>query len=357
MSSLDRLRECRACVHRAGDRCAETGRLLSIMTAQEPWACPHGAAVLPQAPPQRLAVVASLFNPAGYEALPDNWRHWRAGLQPLLDAGRLSHCLTAEALYPGQRPTVDVDRGDLVIEAGPDQVLWQKERLLNLAIDALPDDVTHVAWIDPDVHFLNPHWPEDTVAELQRVPVVQLFERVVTETALHGPLKIWPATMAIAPRSECFRTGNKPGFAWAARRSTLAASGGLFDAGLSGSGDLYMVYAWTGTGEQRLQLPALYEGEPMLRCWRAWAERSAAAVRQRVGCVRGTIVHRWHGTRKDRKYVERHEVARRHQFDPARDLELAPNGLWRWTDPGSALARETAEYFRARNDDHGRRAA
>lgn len=349
MTYASRLRHCLSCVERDRDRCRLAGQPITQLAAARDWACPKQQQRLGS-----LAVIASLFNPAGYAAIADNWRHWRAGMQPLLDTGRISHCLTAEALYPGQTPTVDPAAGDIVIEAGADQILWQKERLLNLALARLPESVAWVAWVDADLHFLSPTWPEDAVAMLQAFPVAQLFSEVVMQDQLHGRVMVWPATMAIVPRSECFRQPNKPGYAWAARRETLEASGGLFDAGLSGSGDLYMLYAWTGV-EQRASLPSLYEGEPMLRYWRRWAAASSAAVRGEVGCVRGTIVHRFHGTRRDRKYVERHEVARRHRFDPAADIEIAPNGLWRWTDADSALARETAEYFISRNDDHGRR--
>lgn len=40
-------------------------------------------------------------------------------------------------------------------------VLWQKERLLNLAIDSLPADVDAVAWLDADLIWFNHGWVEE----------------------------------------------------------------------------------------------------------------------------------------------------------------------------------------------------
>ena len=43
--------------------------------------------------------------------------------------------------------------------------LWQKERLLNIALDNLPASVTKVMWLDSDLIFLNDDWVPET-AEL-----------------------------------------------------------------------------------------------------------------------------------------------------------------------------------------------
>ena len=40
----------------------------------------------------------------------------------------------------------------------PSNVLWQKERLLNIALEHLPDNCTKVVWLDADTFFTNPNW-------------------------------------------------------------------------------------------------------------------------------------------------------------------------------------------------------
>jgi hypothetical protein len=296
-------------------------------------------------PPRRLAVVASIFNSRGYRSIRENWQRFRAALQPLVDSGRLATVVTAEALFGDQEQTVDAD--DIAIVAAPDQILWQKERLLNLAIASLPEDVDAVAWIDPDVTFLNPDWPEQTLAELGRGDVVQLFRRVLLETSLNGPVKAWASATNGERGAELLR-GGKPGYAWAARRSAIGA--GLYDRAVSGSADLLMLFAWRQRWGFRND-PDLDHGPAVEASLRHWVRGQRV---RRLGSVPGTLVHHWHGSRDNRQYTLRHRAVREAGFDPARDLELADNGLWRWRDPESPLARAMAEYFTTRNDDQGR---
>ena len=54
-------------------------------------------------------------------------------------------------------------------------VLWQKERLLNVALDFRPDDCEEVAWLDCDVVFAANDWPERARAALETHSLVQLF--------------------------------------------------------------------------------------------------------------------------------------------------------------------------------------
>jgi hypothetical protein len=67
--------------------------------------------------------------------------------------------------------------------------------------------------------------------------------------------------------------------------------------------------------------------------------------------VEGRIFHLWHGDFTNRQYEERYHILRRHNFDPNRDIQLAPNGTWRWTDPEGQLAQEVAVFFRERRED------
>jgi hypothetical protein len=293
----------------------------------------------------KLAVVAALFNPASYSAIADNWRHWRATMQPLLDSGRISHCITAEALYGDQLQTVDAD--DIVIIAGPDQVCWQKERLLNIAIASLPDDVTAVAWIDADLTFLNPAWPEDTLRALTTFDSAQLFAQALMEDSLNGTARLRPATMAQLPHQR-FSGIHRPGYAWAARRDRL--TGGLYDACMSGSGDYQMLCQWTGRAD-RLGGADIELIRPQLAHVNAWAKVTEVRT---VGHVPGTVVHHWHGKWSGRGYVEKNELMAAHRFDPVTDIEIAPNGLYRWTDPTGPFAVAMMDHFRTRNDDNGR---
>ena len=56
-----------------------------------------------------------------------------------------------------------------------ENTLWQKERLLNIALENLPPTVDKVMWLDSDLIFLNDDWVPETAELLDRYPVVQPF--------------------------------------------------------------------------------------------------------------------------------------------------------------------------------------
>ena len=114
-----------------------------------------------------------------------------------------------------------------------------------------------------------------------------------------------------------------------------------------------MVFAW----ENRSELPTtLSYGSAWERDYRAWADQSYSQVQGSLACVPGDIVHLYHGTRANRRYVERYQIFHDHAYDPVGDVEIDPlTGLLQW----SAHARETkpdmvrrvAEYFHERRED------
>jgi hypothetical protein len=58
--------------------------------------------------------------------------------------------VTVELSFDGRFDLTDQD-ADILIQLSGGAVLWQKERLLNLAIKAAPAGVKHIAWFDCDV--------------------------------------------------------------------------------------------------------------------------------------------------------------------------------------------------------------
>lgn len=53
--------------------------------------------------------------------------------------------------------------------------MWQKERLLNIALAALPGECDSVAWLDCDVIFDSNDWPERARQALKSFAIVQLY--------------------------------------------------------------------------------------------------------------------------------------------------------------------------------------
>lgn len=279
-----------------------------------------------------VVAIVPLFNPAGYSRREANYRQAWEHYQTL----GFSRVLTVEAVMPGQR---SIALGDaIVLQAGDANVLWQKERLINIGIDTLrADPPTAVAWLDADLEWEEPLLVSQILRGFARWDVVQLFEQV---ELLDKSGKTLDARAAFAAPKSAAKI-HAPGFAWAARWDVVA--GGLWDAAVVGAGDVFLLNGW-GRGKHRQE--AMSPG--MLRAWQQWKPQHKPSV----GFLKGIVVrHHWHGRFRDRGYESRHQILRRHQFDPETDLRLSGNGLWEWSGAKPQLAADVRAYFASRQED------
>src|SRR5262245_41532024 len=101
--------------------------------------------------PQGLWAITSYFNAMGYRTRRTNYRtFWRhlTGV-PLL---------TMELGHEG-RYELGPEDATVLVQTPSRDVLWQKERLLNRALEALPGDCHTVVWLDSDILFERTDWP------------------------------------------------------------------------------------------------------------------------------------------------------------------------------------------------------
>ncbi|MBA4030793.1 MAG: hypothetical protein C0478_07855 [Planctomyces sp.] len=283
-----------------------------------------------------LHAVTCLFNPCRYRRIWRNYDLFRERLNAPLT--------TVELSYDG---TFHVPDAIQLLGDPAKHTLWQKERLLNLAIQAVPDEYDSIAWIDADVLFTDVHWRERTEEALSRSPVVQLFDQVALLDAQGEVHEIRPGVVAkfSQTRDPSVRFAH-PGFAWAARREALPA--GLFDQDVVGGGDTTMLHGWL-----RTTVPFLDElrSTGWRRAISRWEELSFPAVQGRLGHLCGTIRHLWHGDRKNRHYVDRMRWLTEHDYDPASDLRIDEQGLWTWNSHKPAMHSAIRRYFHLRQDD------
>lgn len=255
----------------------------------------------------------------------------------------------------GEIDGVHVVRRDLV------DVMWQKERMLNVLIDELPVEYDKVAWLDADIFFDNENWIAETSELLRRVPVAQLFERAIWldaedrpgtwamhEGAPGGRYRDAYVRHMLLGRQISFNVCH-PGFAWAARRETITSVGGLFDQHILGSGDTVMALGFSGK-----PVHSYYERLPdlVMDSVYRWTRAAGRETRGCVGFLSGTIRHMWHGERQNRQYVSRQAILTENGFSQAESIEIGPDGLWRWTPQASPSLRHAVEqYFVDRRED------
>jgi hypothetical protein len=301
-----------------------------------------------------LFAITSYFNPVGYRRRLQNYRAFRQRLSVPL--------VTVELSFSGEFELSESDAEHLIQVRATD-VMFQKERLLNLAIKALPAACDAVAWLDCDV-MLGDGWQDLVVDRLCEFALVQLYQDqfnlspdyrpdspgggTLFGTAVAKKLATGEMTMKDFTAEAAPVTRTAWGLAWAARRDLLDAHG-LYDACILGSGDAAMVSAAVG-GFGRAR-EALCMSEKRYQHYLRWARPFHDEVRGKLGYLPLEILHLWHGDMHRRRYRERHQDMVGFDFDPAVDISLTEEGCWRWNSPKPALHAFVAEYFRSRRED------
>ncbi len=301
-----------------------------------------------------LWAITSYFNPAGYRRRLANYRAFRGALPVPL--------LTVEWTAPGGVAELGAGDAEALIHVEGGDVMWQKERLLNVALAGLPSECETVAWIDADVVFAQPDWPELAMAALARAPLVHLFAEVrhrPPQGPAGAPILVQPSRVARIERGgdprRILRGGtdrgpgsNAGGFAWAARRGLLDAHG-FYDASIIGGGDTALVCAAYGMPSIAIELHAMNARQRAR--YLAWAGPFFESVRGSVASIPGAIDHLWHGAMADRRPSERHADLGAFAFDPDADLAVAPGGAWRWNSDKPDLHAYARAYFDGRRED------
>jgi hypothetical protein len=98
-----------------------------------------------------LWAITSYFNPVGYRRRLQNYRLFRQRFPVPL--------VTAELTF-GDGFELSADDADILVQLKSRDVLWQKERLLEIALQAVPASCRKVMWVDCDVVFEGDDWPD-----------------------------------------------------------------------------------------------------------------------------------------------------------------------------------------------------
>jgi hypothetical protein len=334
-------------------------------------------------PRQDLWAITTYFNLTNGRRRRRNYHCFRRNLSvPLLTVEWHPHGL------------FQLQEGDaeILLQVGGGDLMWQKERLLAMAVRSLPDHVKYVAWIDCDVLFTNPNWADEATELLSHNAVVQPFSEIrfpdEDETAqlvdLSAPRIDSPQLSALPARPSFlgvykrvgedvvrFDLGRRTqsaalsnadimlrpahGFAWAAQISFLREIG-LYDRCIVGLGDMHFCYGVTGLARELIQSQrqiglAFYGDCPS---YRDWASRAADYCAGRLACLDGDILHLFHGEMRDRQYRLRIDNLLPFALDLDADLHSAAGEPWSWKRDRGALNAYFLKYMHERNEDgHG----
>ncbi len=295
-----------------------------------------------------LHVIAVISNPLRFNS---RYKLFKDFEKRTTDAGAILHVV--ELAY-GHRPFEIVRAGEpRQYGYRTHEELWHKENLIQLGIRHLPDDWEYVAWIDADVQFARADWVAETVHQLQHYKIVQMWTHATDLGPSHehvahhcGFIYTWHHNPHCLPH---YGLGMyHPGYAWAARRDALDDIGGLIDYAIMGSGDTHMAGAFTGCVEKTFHKGMSKDYKHALWHYQRLCDKH---IRRKVGYVNTSILHYWHGKKKDRGYGDRWRVLSDNGYSPYTDIVRRSDGLVTLTSEKQGLRDGLMRYFRSRAED------
>lgn len=301
---------------------------------------------------KKLYVITVISNPVRYRSRYDLYNKFAKHVE---DSGAI--LITAEMAY-GDRDFAITEPGNPYhLQLRSRHELWHKENMMNLALARLPADAEYIAWIDADITFSRPDWVSETVELLQHYDVIQMFEYATDLGPNFEPLKTHKSFVSQWCESESGLDRNQeyhawhPGYAWAARREAIDRLGGFFDEAILGSGDRHMACSLIGDVSASFY-PDMDNCCPELKSHLlAYQHRANKYINRNIGFMPGTILHHWHGKKKDRGYGDRWKNLTDNKFNPVTDIYRDTQGLYQLTDEKPRLRDGIRRYFRSRNED------
>jgi hypothetical protein len=230
---------------------------------------------------------------------------------------------------------------------------WLKEGLVKYGVSRLPAGAKYLAVIDSDVFFQRADWAVATIDLLQIHRVVQpwsycldlgpdqnpipdesgqLLNRSFCAAWVAGDVKVTANDYGVGrPTGSWMRnqeagkdTRQHYGYAWAFRLETWNDFGGFPDWIPTGAADYFSALAFAG----KLSVSEkAYDSPAYLRRLRVFANLCDQHVKQDLGVLPGLLSHGFHGTKKNRIYLDRGGLLTEANFDPDVDIGYDRHGL------------------------------
>jgi hypothetical protein len=300
-----------------------------------------------------LWIISSFYNSHAYVTKPKNFEKFIQNI----DDGNLNY-LIVECAFGKQSFTLPKKHN--IIRVRTSDIMWQKERLLNIALENLPSKCKKIAWVDCDVLFENADWAKETSEKLKYAKVVQPFKQAIrlppntdAYSGIGERYNSFGFVMKKNPYIVCkgrFDLHGHTGFAWASHKSIFQKYG-FYDSCIAGSGDHMMAHSFIGDWSTNCLGKILGKNSFFYKHYVEWSKKIYPLIKSKIDYTDGTLLHLWHGNVEDRKYVLRQKALEEYGFNPWRDLTLNESNCWKWNHDKQEIKDWAKEYFVLRKED------
>lgn len=267
-----------------------------------------------------------------------------------------ANLLTVELTFGDSEPELSNTSYGKIIQLKANSVMWQKEQIINYALDNYMGNEKTFAWIDCDVLFKDNSWIKQAEEKLEKADIIQLFKKVyllkkgeISYGGAHNMFfqsVLWQYKIH---KNWLERRRNKelpfshPGFAWAARRDVF--KDGLYPYSITGSGDTLMVDSLLNSWDIHS-----YSRKFTQEMWTSINRWKNKLKNITLDYIPEDIYHLWHGSIKNRAYTTRHNILVDYNFNPDKDV-IIKNNVLEWNSDKLELHNAVKEYFFKRNED------
>ena len=203
------------------------------------------------------------------------------------------------------------------------QKIWVKENLINLVVkNHLPKDWKYFCWLDGDIIFEDEDWIQNSIDLLNQFDIIQMFS-VSFNQSRYGIKDFIGAYGHIYNSMK--NNNNKiisilfpthTGYAWGITRNFYEKIGGLWDCNIIGSADSIIARCTTQILEEQelLKISALniIYSENYSKQLLEYYLKFKNCKYSYLNCH---VFHLYHGDLLKRKYVERHQILRKYNYD------------------------------------------
>ena len=308
---------------------------------------------------EELWGITTFFNPAGYKNKVENYRIFRdkSHKQGL-------HLVTVELAFNDKKFELNKNDAEILIQirGNDNNIMWQKERLLNIGFEKLPSDCDKVVWIDCDVIFDNSDWIKKTINLLNKYMLVQPFSKVVrlgkgvidlSKTEQNKSIEESEEYSQVYSLYNNLQNNYITGLVWAFRREVFEKFG-FYDQAILGSSDRLMSYAFYND----IFLNKLDKNfvdscitPSMKDSYYEWVKNISNIVKGSVYFLDEPLYHLWHGELKNRMYHIRNKIIKNNNFNPSIDIVLSVDDIWSWSSNKTDMHKEVKKYFLLRNEE------
>lgn len=296
----------------------------------------------------KLHVIAVLSNYCNYKRRLNLFREFIERMEKNQNV----NLYIVELAYGNQDYKVTESNNPMHLQLRSNSLIFHKENMINLGVQKLlPQEWKAMAWIDADIEFMDPNWATDTLKTLTKFDVVQLFYKCDFLDQNCNVSQEFYSYGSKYCNGDRFEHGKgyyywHSGFAWACRRDFYDLTNGLYDKGILGSGDYIMSQVYLGR---------IANADKTLKGFENDIKKYGEPLKNydvKVGYIKSTIRHFFHGQRVNRKYVERNVILKDNKYNPDVHLCYDSNGVLEYTEfVTDSFKNGIINYFVERNED------